>query len=82
MAADVELENPLADKFAAVLPHLDERSRRLVLGAEARMLGHGGIRRVDGIAGVQTQIVLDALANASGAPLLIAQDSAHLGASG
>jgi general secretion pathway protein A len=38
--------------------------------------------RVDGIAGVQTQIVLDALANSSGAPLLIAQDSAHMGASG
>jgi general secretion pathway protein A len=38
--------------------------------------------RVDGIAGIQTQIVLDALANSSGAPLLIAQDSAHLGASG
>jgi general secretion pathway protein A len=38
--------------------------------------------RVDGIAGVQTQIVLDAVANASGAPLLIAQDSATAEASG
>jgi general secretion pathway protein A len=38
--------------------------------------------RVDGIAGVQTQIVLDAIANSSGAPLLIAQDSASVGASG
>src|SRR5690606_33280109 len=39
--------------------------------------------KVDGIAGVQTQIVLDALANSSGAPQLIAQgDDAGLGASG
>ncbi len=38
--------------------------------------------RVDGIAGVQTQIVLDAVANSSNAPLLIAQDSASTGASG
>jgi general secretion pathway protein A len=28
---------------------------------------------VDGIAGVQTQIVLDTLSNATGAPLLVAQ---------
>ncbi|WP_414654525.1 ISAzo13 family transposase, partial [Intrasporangium sp.] len=33
-------------KFAAVLPHLDERGQRLVLGAEARALGHGGIGAV------------------------------------
>jgi general secretion pathway protein A len=38
--------------------------------------------RVDGIAGVQTQIVLDALANSSGAPRLIAQESTNVGASG
>ncbi|GII26492.1 ISAzo13 family transposase [Planosporangium mesophilum] len=35
-----------------LLPHLDERQRRLLLGAEARMLGHGGIRRVARAAGV------------------------------
>jgi general secretion pathway protein A len=38
--------------------------------------------RVDGIAGVQTQIVLDAVANSSGAPQLITQSSASQGASG
>ena len=36
----------LAAKFGAILPHLDERQRRLLLGAEARALGHGGIRLV------------------------------------
>jgi hypothetical protein len=42
----------LAAKLQAVLPHLDERQRRLLLGAEARALGHGGIRRVASAAGV------------------------------
>ena len=36
----------LAAKFGAIFPHLDERQRRLLLGAEARALGHGGIRLV------------------------------------
>ncbi len=42
----------LAEKFAVLLPHLDERRRRLVLGADARALGHGGIRLVTRAAGV------------------------------
>src|ERR1700744_1510090 len=42
----------LAAKFGSILPHLDERQRRLVLGAEARVLGHGGIRLVAAAAGV------------------------------
>ena len=29
-----------------LFPHLDERQRRLAAGAEARALGHGGIRVV------------------------------------
>ena len=46
MAGAVQSEEALAAKFAALLPHLDERQRRLVLGAEARALGHGGIKAV------------------------------------
>ena len=36
-------EQVLAAKFQALLPHMDERGRRLVVGAQARWLGHGGI---------------------------------------
>jgi hypothetical protein len=43
----------LAAKFGSVFPHLDERQRRLVMGAEARVLGHGGIRLVAAAAGVR-----------------------------
>jgi|SRR5580693_4321957 transposase len=42
----------LAAKYEAILPHLDERQRRLMLAAEARMLGRGGIRLVARAAGV------------------------------
>ena len=50
-------EAVLAVKFAEVLPHLDERQRRLVLGAEARSLGHGGIGLVARAAGVSVDLV-------------------------
>src|SRR5665811_789958 len=46
MAIGADLEMSLRAKFEAVLPHLDERGQRLVLAAEARSLGHGGIAAV------------------------------------
>src|SRR5580704_11987015 len=47
----------LAAKFGAIFPHLDERQRRLLMGAEARVLGHGGIRAVARAAGVREATV-------------------------
>src|SRR6266850_2244274 len=47
----------LAAKYGVILPHLDERQRRLLLGAEARALGHGGIRLVASAAGVREATV-------------------------
>jgi transposase len=47
----------LAAKFGAIFPHLDERQRRLLLGAEARVRGHGGIRVVARAAGVREATV-------------------------
>src|SRR5919198_2426486 len=41
-----QTEVVLGEAFAALLPHLDERQRRLALGAAARVLGYGGVRRV------------------------------------
>jgi hypothetical protein len=52
-----DVEVLLAAKFEAMLPHLDERQRRLLLGAEARALGHGGIRLVARAAGVGEAMV-------------------------
>ena len=53
MAIPVETQQSLAAKFEAVFPHLDERQRRLLAGAEARALGHGGIRVVAQAAGMR-----------------------------
>jgi hypothetical protein len=47
----------LAAKFAVIFPHLDERQRRLLMGAEARAHGHGGIRLVARAAGVREATV-------------------------
>lgn len=52
MSALEEQRAVLAAKFGAILPHLDERQRRLLIGAEAQSLGHGGIRAVARAAGV------------------------------
>ncbi|MFD4376844.1 ISAzo13 family transposase [Streptomyces sp. NPDC058486] len=41
-----ETRTQLAVKFAVLFPHLDERQRRLLMAAEARVLGHGGVRAV------------------------------------
>jgi hypothetical protein len=57
MAGTAQSEEVLAAKFAAVLPHLDERQRRLVLGAEARALGHGGVTAVARAAGISAVTV-------------------------
>src|SRR6202167_135914 len=47
----------LVAKFAVIFPHLDERQRRLLMGAEARSLGHGGSGRVARAAGVREATV-------------------------
>ncbi len=52
-----EAAQVLAAKFAVIFPHLDERQRRLLMGAEARALGHGGIRLVARAAGVREATV-------------------------
>ncbi|WP_443074447.1 hypothetical protein [Streptomyces sp. NBC_01462] len=57
----------LAAKFEAILPHLDERQRRLLVGAEAQSLGHGGIRAVARAAGVPEPSFRDAFATLAAA---------------
>ena len=39
-------EDSLAERKAAIMPHLDERQRRLFAAAEAKAAGHGGIAAV------------------------------------
>ena len=57
MSVSDEIRLVLAVKFEAILPHLDGRQRRLLLGVEARALGHGGIRAVARAAGIREATV-------------------------
>lgn len=55
------VDGALAKKLGAILPHLNEKQRRLMLAAEARALGHGGITRVAQAAGVSRPTIHRAL---------------------
>jgi hypothetical protein len=57
MAVVSGVEAGMAARFAALLPHLNERQRRLALAGEARSLGHGGVRTVARAAGVSETTV-------------------------
>jgi hypothetical protein len=52
-----EVMAQLECRFQVVLPYLDERQRRLVLGQEARLLGRGGVRAAALAAGVSEATV-------------------------
>ena len=69
MAAEV-VESITAE-FSALLPHLDERQRRLAMVARARSLGHGGIAAVARAAGLSAPTVSKGVAEleAGAAPL-------------
>lgn len=45
-------QSKLAEKLSAVLPYLNERQQRLLLAAEARSLGYGGVTQVSRASGV------------------------------
>ena len=57
MAVDALLRDQLARRFDVLLPYLDERQKRLALGTEARLIGHGGVRAVAVAAGVSEATV-------------------------
>ncbi len=52
-----EVRDQLVLRFMVLFPHLNERQRRLVLGQEARLIGHGGVRAVARAAGVSETTV-------------------------
>ncbi|MFE4518052.1 ISAzo13 family transposase [Kitasatospora sp. NPDC056783] len=62
MPTSESIRDQLALKFVVLFPHLDERQRRLLMAAEARLLGHGGIRAVARAAGVSETTVRNGVA--------------------
>jgi hypothetical protein len=71
MAIMEEALAQLGRRFAVVLPHLNERQRRLAVAAEARLLGHGGVRAAAQVAGMSETTVRRGVAEleAGGDPL-------------
>jgi transposase len=57
MADGTQLAESVARKYSVLRPHLDERQRRLLLGAEAQDLGWGGIKVVASATGVHPDTV-------------------------
>jgi transposase len=57
MAISSDARGQLALRLEVLSPHLNERQRRLLLGTEARLLGHGGVRAVAQVAGVSETTV-------------------------
>ncbi|MEV0696224.1 ISAzo13 family transposase [Streptomyces sp. NPDC050388] len=68
MAISQSIPQQLASRLGALLPHLNERQRRLLLAAEARELGHGGIRAVSRAAGVSETTVRKGIAELANEP--------------
>ena len=62
MGVNEELVGLMGPELELLLPRLDERSRRLVLGAVARAAGDGGITAVAKAAGASWQTVADGAA--------------------
>jgi transposase len=66
MAISEEMYSQLGRRFAVLLPHLNERQRRLAVAAEARLLGHGGVRAVARVAGMSETTVRRGVAELDG----------------
>ncbi len=59
----------LTAKLAAILPRLNEQQRRLLLAAEARALGRGGVTRLARVSGVSRPTITKALHELEQPPL-------------
>ena len=57
MGIPAGVRDQLSMRFEVLLPHLNERQRRLLLATEARLAGHGGVRAVAEVAGVSETTV-------------------------
>jgi hypothetical protein len=76
--SDSDVESALAAKFARLLPHLNERQRRLAVAAEVAAVGRGGVSVVARASGLSRPTVYRGLAEldepaleiAAGRPLM------------
>jgi hypothetical protein len=68
VGGDSTIDAVLAGMFVRILPHLGERARRLLCGAVARALGHGGVTRTAELAEVSIPTVIRGAAELDAPP--------------
>jgi hypothetical protein len=71
-------DSRLRQKYATVLPHLNERQRRLIAAADAQMLGYGGIARIARVSGLNRSTLHRGLKDLT-APVLPVERVRHPG---
>ena len=52
------MDSVTAERIQTLLPHLDERQKRLFLGIEAKGLGYGGVKEVHDLTGVSKTTII------------------------
>ena len=52
------MDSVTAERIQTLLPHLDERQRRLFLGIEAKGLGYGGVKEIHELTGVSKTTII------------------------
>ena len=65
----MEKEHNLQEKLATLLPHLNEKQRRLLLAAEAKALGWGGVSKVAKASGISRMTIHKALGEIESKPV-------------
>lgn len=68
MPVDAQLAEAAGRRYAALRGHLDERQRRVLLGAEAAELGRGGIAAVAAVTGTHPDTVARGAREIAGEP--------------
>ncbi len=61
-----ELAEYVANRYAVLRPHLDERQRRLLLGVEASQIGRGAIKAIAAVTGVHPDTIARGVREAEG----------------
>jgi Rhodopirellula transposase DDE domain len=68
MGTSILTEEQLREKYRSLLPHLNERAKRLMLAADAKAIGYGGMSLVHRASGVSRVTITKGLAELDGSP--------------
>src|SRR5438128_703041 len=69
MGTIVLTEEQLREKYSTLMPHLNEREKRLMLAADAKAIGYGGMSMVQRASGVSRVTITKGLAELGEQPL-------------